>query len=202
MVYMVFEGHIFGTNMIIEWKIKVAVWYWFFYFYVQWCRLYRQTTLLGHLTEKIILHLISIILTKECNDTTMMLLVQMQNQWCPMTNEVTLHLISIVLTYSIQWCHWQHWWHHVTPVPVVSMTKKSCCTSFQSSSHKEYSGAIFIPLVSHDPDASTSGTTWQKSHVAPHHSYLNVLNATVLLMMLLVSCDTDVSANCIKLPKS
>ena len=52
---------------------------------------------------------------------------------------------SFQLSKGMQWCHWQHYWHHMIPrlVPEVSHDQnQSCCTSFWTSWHKEYIGAI------------------------------------------------------------
>ena len=63
--------------------------------------------------------------------------------WCQMTKESHFHLIMIILTLGLHWFHWEHHWHHImlSQCQWCHMTKRTCCTSFQSAWPKDCSGA-------------------------------------------------------------
>ena len=82
-------------------------------------------------------------------------------------------------------------WLHMTPksVAMMSVNKKTCCTSFLSSWLRNAMVLLMTPTASHD------------INVAPHFGCLNLRSAVVPLMMLLASCDTDARANGTEWPK-
>ena len=78
---------------------------------------------------------------------------------------------AVHITWYWHWCKW----YHMTSTPV--------------------------PVLSCDAGVDVSDITWQKSDVTPDFNCLNQRNPVVTLKMLLVWCDTYVSANDIKSPK-
>ena len=128
----------------------------------------------------------------------------------------------------MQRCHWQHYQHHIVLVLVPMMLYDQKHDVEHHYDHLDLRNEIAPLMV--DGAGHTiwcwyqcSGITWhqqqcqwhhlmlilisvashnKESLVAPHFSCLDLRNTVVILMLLLAWCDTDVSANGMKWPKS
>ena len=105
-----------------------------------------------HMTINIMLHIISVVWTKEM-------------LWCHFCcwHYVTLmpvpmlHLILIVLTEGMRWCHWQHHWHHLISgvVPMVSHGQTSHITPhFDYFDQRNTIVPLMVLSISHDADTN------------------------------------------------
>ena len=104
----------------------------------------------------------------------------------------------------MQWCHWQHCWHHVMPtlVEMVPMTKNVML--YYSLIILALRNAV-VPLTTqltlHDTDANTNGITGPKCHVASPFVHPDLTKGMVPLLTLLASCDTDSNISGMTCPK-
>ena len=160
------------------------------YHWWYWCQCFQMT-------KKLMLYLILVSWPKECNgaidNDISITWHQYQCQRLHMNKKVMLHLISIVPTSGMQWCHWWCQQHHVTltPVPIASQ--------YQVAPH-------FNPLDIRNavvPFLTTLVTVAShKQKIILHLILIILTNAVVSLIILVASCDTDISINGIMWCKS
>ena len=80
----------------------------------------------------------------------------------------------------------------------ITWPKKSCCTLFNCLDLAY--AVVPLTMLQASDAASTYGIIWPKSYVKPCFYLLNLINKTVLLLPLVVSCDADAGANAVIWP--
>ena len=86
---------------------------------------------------------------------------------------------------GIVWCQHQCQWHDMTRKVIIcnsnllDLTNAMLLLTMSSASHAVYVNA--------------NGSTWPKSHAAPHFNHFDIRNGMMPLMTPSVSCDTSVN---------
>ena len=150
-----------------------------------------------HITKKVMLHLLLIILTYE---------IQWCHIWCHQHEAMPVPMVS-------------H--DHVAPhfdflnlrnamVPLmipptscgtnasasgIAWPKHSCCTYFNHLDLRNAMMPLTMPSASHAAYVNGNDSTWPKSHASLNFQHFDIRNGMVSLMMSSASCNTDTNAN-------